>query len=405
MTNTEPLRVLMAAGVTRRREGGVAAVIYNLGAHLQSRGHSVSYLFYDDLMTSSESASRFRDLKFAYRLARHIQRDPKKYSVVNLHAPVGWLYGLTRKLSRSERLPPYVMTLHGLEERRIHVMTREAKKGRAWNFSLKNRLWHRVYHRPRFWLSIRTADAAHCFSRDVWTILQLKYDMDTEKVAYIRNGVEERFFTPRQYHDRKPVRLLYAGTWLDQRGIYYLRDALINLNKSFRDWTLTIAGAGVSAEELREFFGTSLHRQIVPLAVVPADGMPQVYSEHDVLVFPSLMEGLPCVLLEAMAGGLAVVTTDTCGMSDVVQNGVNGLSVRPADATSLKNALFQVCNSADLRQRIGSAAQHCMRAYDWVESAKQLEGLFRSVVEEWGANNRDAVSHAAQPDSVMERSR
>ncbi len=116
--------------------------------------------------------------------------------------------------------PPYVMTLHGLEERRVRVMSREARKGRAWNFSWKNRLWHSVYIFPRFRSAIRTADAAHTIARDTWNLLQLKYNLDAERTAYIPNGVEPRFFVPRQYDRSGPLKLLYAGTWLDQRGYF-----------------------------------------------------------------------------------------------------------------------------------------------------------------------------------------
>ncbi len=375
------LKILMAAGVPKRREGGVAAVIYNLGRELEKRGHHVSYLFYDDLMTPSESTGRFRDLKFAFRLARHIRQHRDEYSVVNLHAPIGLAYGIQRRLSRSGRNPPYVMTLHGLEERRIHVMSREVKKGRAWNFSMSNRLWHRLYHRPRFFLSIRTADAAHCFSRDVRTMLQLKYNLDSDKVAYIPNGVEERFFISRDYEERKPVRLLYAGTWLDQRGIFYMRDALIDLNSRFRDWTFTIAGAGVDSNELRAFFGDGLREQILPVPVVSAEQMPELYREHDIFVFPSLMEGLPSVLLEAMAGGMPVITTDTCGMSDVVEDEANGLLVPPANAKAIEESILRLARSASLRRELGQAGRQSVRKLSWEKSGRKLERALCDVIQ------------------------
>jgi glycosyltransferase involved in cell wall biosynthesis len=375
------MEILMAAGVPRRREGGVAANKYNQGREMEGLGHRVTYVFYEDLMTSSETAGRFRDLRFALRLARLLRKNREKYSVVNLHAPIGFAYGLFRRLLPAGRYPPYVMTLHGLEERRLHVMRREVRKGRAWNFSLANRVWHRVYHRPRFFLSIKTADLAHCYSRDVWTLLQLKYNLDSGQVAYIPNGVEERFFLRREYANRAPVRLLYAGTWLDQRGIFYLRDALGALNGQFSDWTLTIAGAGVDAERLKAFFGETLREQILVSPVIPADRMPELYAEHDIFVFPSLMEGLPSVLLEAMASGMPAITAETCGMVDVIQDGINGVLVPPADAPALESALLRLCQDADLRRRLGRAAQESMRHYTWETAAGKLERVFASALK------------------------
>lgn len=375
------MQILMAAGVPRRREGGVAAIIYNLGRELECLGHHVSYLFYEDLMTAPEIAGRFRDLRFAVRLERHVRKSPGKYSVVNFHAPVGFVYGVSRKLFRSNGSPLYVMTLHGLEERRIHVMSREVKKGRAWHFSPANRAWHRMYIQPRYFLSIKTADSAHCYSRDVWTLLQLKYNLDSEKVAYIPNGVEERFFSQHEYAERKPVRLLYAGTWLDQRGIFYLRDALDGLDSRFPDWTLTIAGAGMSAEVLKAFFGQAIADKILVTPVVPADEMPQLYRDHDIFVFPSLMEGLPSVLLEAMASGMPAITAETCGMVDVISDGWNGLLVPPANARELEEAILRLCDSSELRRQLGLAGQDSMRRYTWQKSGRRLEHLFISTVK------------------------
>lgn len=373
--------ILMAAGVPRRREGGVAAIIHNLGRELSNRGHAVTYLFYDDLLKKEEETGRFRNVRFAARLADHIRKNRRSYSIVNIHAPVGFAYGLLRLLSFSDDLPPYVMTLHGLEERRVHVMKREARKGRAWYFAAKNRLWHRVYHRSLFFLSIKTTDAAHCYSRDVWNILQLNYDLDSKAVAYIPNGVEGRFFTAREYKNATPIRMLYAGTWLDQRGIFYINEALQALNADFRDWTLTIAGPGVDSNSVMSFFSPRLRDQIKIVPTVAADCMPELYACHDILVFPSLLEGLPSVLLEAMASGMPVITCETCGMVDVVEDEFNGLLVPPADANALKSALLRLCRCRELRGRIGAAARETMRRYRWQRSAANLEDLFIRVLE------------------------
>jgi len=379
--------ILMAAGVSSRREGGVAALIYNYGRELQARGHNVSYVFSDDLLSPQEAAGRFRDLRFAWRLARHIRNNPRKFDVVNLHAPSGLFYGISRKLSRAKNAPaPCVMTLHGLEERRIYVMSREEKKGRAWHYSLGNRIWQRLYHMPRYYVCIKTADHAHCVSREVRIILELEYNLKTERVAYIPQGVGEQFFLDRSYEDRAVLRILYAGTWLDQRGIFYIRDALISLNQKCRDWTLTIAGSGATAEQLQQFFGDELRGQILVESIVPADRMPDLYFRHDVLLLPSLMEGLPSVILEAMASGMTVVTTDICGMPDVVEDGFNGVLLPPADAAAITTAIHQLCNDTNLRAKLGSAAQETMRRHTWQCSAAKLEQVFATAAKQDARN-------------------
>jgi glycosyltransferase involved in cell wall biosynthesis len=377
----------MSSCVPNRREGGVAAIIYNLSRELEGRGHSVRHLFQEDLIDYRRVPVRFAELFFSIRLGKYIARHRNEFDIVNLHAPVGFPYGLRRRFSRRSNYPPYVMTLHGLEERRMHVMSREVRKGRAWHYSWKNRLWQRFYNLPRFRLSIRTSNGAHAYSRDIWNLLQLKYNLDAERTAYIPNGVEPRFFVPRCYEDSGPLKLLYAGTWLDQRGIFYLRDALLCLAPQLPGLTMTFAGCGCPPELIHDFFGSQLASTVVVQPVVPSGNMHELYAAHDIFLFPSLMEGLPSVLLEAMASGMPVITAETCGMPDVVENDFNGLLVPPADAPAIEAAVLRLASDPALRQRLGQSAQEFMKRYTWERSAEALENLFRHVIALEGSNS------------------
>ena len=374
------MKVLIAAGVPRRREGGVAAIAYNLGRELECLGHEVTYTFLEDLIAPGSMRPRLQEIRFSYRLAQHIAANRGKFSIVNLHAPTGLVYGLYRKWAGRAGLPPYVMTLHGLEERRVRVMSREARKGRAWNFGWKNRLWHRFYHFPRFRWAIRTADGAHTFSRDVWNLLQLEYGLDPNRVAFIPNGVEGRFFIPREYRSDGRLRLLYAGTWLDQRGIFYIREALISIAPQLPGMTITFAGPGVPTEEVMRFFGNALAECVSVRPEVAAEDMPDLYAEHDVFLFPSLVEGQPSVILEAMASGMPVITTETCGMVDLVEHEFNGLLVPPANASALADAILRLGRSQELRENLGRAARGTMQRRTWERAGKQLESLFHHVI-------------------------
>jgi glycosyltransferase involved in cell wall biosynthesis len=375
-----PLRVLIAAPVSRRREGGSAIIAYHLGHGLEQRGHSVTYVFQEDLFGDDKISPRFGALSFSRRLDRYISRNRDKFSLVNLHAPSGLFYGMHRHWLGSRNLPPCVMTLHGLEERRIHVQTREAKKGRAWNFNFQNRLWHRFYTFPLYRWTIRNADGAHTYSRDVWNVLQLNYNLDSDRVAYIPNGVEARFFLSRRYDLSGPLKLLYAGTWLDQRGIFYIREALERLIPQLPGLTMSLVGCACPPETIKDFFGPKLAPAIFVQPVIPSSEMHELFSAHDIFLFPSLMEGLPSVLLEAMASGMPVITTETCGMPDVVEDDFNGLLIPPAAARAIEESVLRLAGSPALRQRLGQAAQQTMTRYTWERSALLLEKFFRHVI-------------------------
>ena len=97
----QSLNILMGSGVAKRREGGVAGVIYNLGRELERMGHHVTYIFQEDLVEPGSVPQRFNELIFSLRLGRYIAENKKKFSIVNLHAPTGFPYGLRRRWQRA----------------------------------------------------------------------------------------------------------------------------------------------------------------------------------------------------------------------------------------------------------------------------------------------------------------
>lgn len=374
------MRIVIAAAVSRQPEGGVANVVYNTVEGLRRRGHQVSCLFMEDVLPAPRFNPRFLSVHFAIRLARILWKRRNEFDVAEIHAPNGFVYGLTRRFFRSAGLPPYVMMLHGIEERRIHAMSREAKKGRAWYFRWKNRVWQRIYHMPLYRAAIMTADQAVVINWETWSVLQLKYNREIGKVWYIPNAVECHYFSEREYPAGDALRLLFVGSWLDHKGVYYLRDGFEALAKRIPQLRLTIAGCSVGADAVKEFFPLAVRDQLDVLPFVPRKDMPALYARHDIFVFPSLFEGLPIVLLEAMAAGMPVVTTETCGMKDIVQNDYNGLLLKPADTEAFVAATDKLIHSPELRCRLGRAARETMERHTWKQVAAQLECVFQAAV-------------------------
>jgi glycosyltransferase involved in cell wall biosynthesis len=384
------LRILIATGVPRQREAGAAAVVLNHQRELVKFGHEVDCWYLDDVLANRKSG-RFEGLSFASAIAKRILRERKSYDVVNLHAPYGCIYGIWKKLLRPAGAPPYVMTMQGSEERYVFVMRREDKKGRAFHFNWKNRLWHRLYHQVMFDYSIRTADGGAVANREAWSCAELKFGRDPGCIRYVPNGVEEKFFVERQYFPQPATRLLYVGTWLDRKGVYYLADAFQSIARNVPGVSLTLAGCLGPVEQVKGFFAPEVREQIRVIPSVSREEMPGLYASHDILVFPSLMEGMPLTVLEAMATGLPVVTTETPGMVELVEDGFNGLLVQPADAAELAFAVERLCNSSELRMQLGQAAQNTMRGYTWEIVTRKLEHILLIASGKSRGSNQESV--------------
>jgi len=370
------MRVLMIAGVAGKAEAGAAGVVFNIVKELRNLGHTVKPVFFEDLLVKQRWPARFRTIEFAHAVARYVGKVKNDHDIVNIYAPFGFLYGFARRRRGSQAGPPYVMTMHGIEERRNYAMGEEAKKGRADYFRWRNRVWQNSYHMRTYRWSIKTADQCIVTNREALLVLQLDYKLPPDRVWFSANGVGEEFFHRRSLSDSPALKLLFVGTWIDHKGIYSLVEAFGELLALFPAVQLTIAGCAEPRESVLRYFPPAARAAIRVEPFVARSAMPGLYAEHDIFVLPSLVEGMPLVLLEAMASGLAVVTTESSGMTDLVEDGHDGLLTIPGDAHSLAAAIGCLCRDAQLRHNLGCAAQEKMKRFTWRRSALRHEAVF-----------------------------
>ena len=106
-------------------------------------------------------------------------------------------------------------------------------------------------------------------------------------------------------------------------------------------------------------------------------------------------EGFSNTILEAMAAGLACVSTHSVGVSDCLRDEENGLLVQPGDVPALAHALGRVIEDADLRQRLANAGlAECRRVYSWTAVGRQIMAVYGRVVHERAHTDfADALPH------------
>ena len=389
----------MISGVAGRAEAGVAGIVYNLTKELGGLGHSVKPMFLEDLLPEQKWPNRFRTVEFAKRIAQYVHENSKEFDIVNIHAPFGFWYGAQRRRRGRQAGPPYVMTMHGLEERRNYAMGREADKGRADYFRWKNRVWQHLYHMPTYRWSFKTADQCIVTNREALLFLELHYNLPPDKVCLVPNGVGPEFFHVRSYTGGIATKLLFVGTWIDHKGIYYLAEALEKVLRVIPEARLTIAGCQEPEEKVRRCFPQAAQAALEVWPFVARAEISSLYAEHEIFILPSLMEGMPLVLLEAMASGMPVVTTESSGMTDLVEDSHDGLFVIPGNTESLTAAIVRLCRDPELRLRLGSAAQEKMKRYTWKQSALRTEAVFNRAMGISSETSAGGLgSKASQPD-------
>ncbi|GJD47604.1 Glycogen synthase [Methylobacterium crusticola] len=179
-----------------------------------------------------------------------------------------------------------------------------------------------------------------------------------------------------------PVRLFYHGRVDRRKGVLDLLDALDLLRGRGTPYVATISGIGPDVEPARaRAAALGLGEDRVRFTgYADYDAVPPLYAGGDVFVSPTYAEGFSNTILEAMAAGLAVVSTHSVGVSDCLRDGENGLLVQPGDVPALAEALHRVVGDRPLRARLAAAAlEECRRVYSWSAVGRQIMDVYAAV--------------------------
>jgi glycosyltransferase involved in cell wall biosynthesis len=152
------------------------------------------------------------------------------------------------------------------------------------------------------------------------------------------------------------VRILFLGRIGPRKGVPQLIEALSGLPHEVA-WSAVIAGDGDLSESQAQITALGLSERVtLPGWVGPAD-VEVLFARSDILVLPSFDENLPMSVIEAMAAGLAVVTTPVGATEDIIAHGETGLLVPPGEVPPLREAIARLVADPELRFRLGEAAR------------------------------------------------
>lgn len=178
------------------------------------------------------------------------------------------------------------------------------------------------------------------------------YDLRS-KIMYIPNGVNPKIFKPAI--SNKPLAtssVLFVGRLEPQKNVLTLIEAISKLKQPIK---LVIVGDGSLRQAAIDLarrlqVNLKLHRRL------PHDQLPKIYRQASIFVLPSVKEGSPKVLLEAMSSGLPCIASDIAEHQEIINNHRNGILVKPT-VENLNKTLNKLLTNGQLQKRLGSAAR------------------------------------------------
>lgn len=198
------------------------------------------------------------------------------------------------------------------------------------------------------------------------------------KFHVVHCGVDVAAFSGRPRPVCGPLHVLAIGRLTPIKGYRVLLGALQSLAAQGLTWDLRMAGDGperASLEALAARLG--IRDRVEFLGPLAPAGIRDELQRAGVLVVSSFMEGIPVVLMEAMAAGVPVISTRVGGVSELVEDGITGRLVSPGSETALASALGEVWeDSAAAERRTTAARARIQDGFEIRSSARQMRALF-----------------------------
>ncbi len=215
-------------------------------------------------------------------------------------------------------------------------------------------------------------------------IMRASAPRDWAKVQVLPLGVDPQDFAPRPRADHsagEPFRIVSVGRLAPAKAYHLLIAAVARLVEKGRKVDLTIVGDGPERQSLEEAIAQRKLDGIARLAgPCNHDHVVDFYTRADAFALASFAEGVPVVLMEAMAMEIPCVATWIAGVPELIRNGIDGLLVPPADAEALAGALEKLMDDPALGAVLGASAhRRVLDLYNLERNSARLGDTFLRV--------------------------
>ena len=198
-------------------------------------------------------------------------------------------------------------------------------------------------------------------------------------IEVITNGVDTEKFKPVKRNDSNSLKLITVGRLSETKRVDILIDAVERIKNEGIDVHFTIVGDGQQRNSLeQQIVNKKLPDMIKITGFVKADDMPQYYSRSDLYVSATMQEGMSNAMLEAMASGLPIVTTQCEGVDELI--GDNGVIIEQATGSSMAEAIMGVVENDGRYEKMSVAARKKAEQFNWSNVAERYMECYHNVI-------------------------
>jgi len=355
--------------------GGVEVFNHNFSKELANRGNNVYILTtckYDwtdkniSLVKLGKKILLHPTFSICFHIFLKLIEFRKKIDVVHVpytsNSPLAYPMVLAKKLFG---IPPYVILIHG-----------------GGMYPWKPKIIHKLF--------FQYADAVIAISEIIRREYEKRCGKRIEVIAPLipfRESKKSKEKLRIKYgFDGQETVVLFLGTIKKIKGGDILLDAFSSLGKEYlgrNNLKLIYVGDGpMKSTLMKRVREKGFNKYVKFFGSIPYEKIPDMYKMVDIYVIPSLFEGTPISLLEAMFNGLSIIGTDTNGINNIICNGRNGLLFKKGDIGDLKEKIKNLVEDKELRIRLGnSGKKDYFKTCNFNDAVSEHIKLYRNITE------------------------
>jgi glycosyltransferase involved in cell wall biosynthesis len=323
----------------------------------------------------------FYNARFQYECLKHVPRILKEEQIDLIHSHTAHMPDLLLMLRKIDI--PIVTTVHttiksqrvGTKFSQRNFSDLERSEKATYILYPALRLAEEIYYRrkrfyisPSNWMKEWLNDTFH-INENV-SVVPNSVDI-SDYNSYKDDPIESKLLQEK-LADKKII--LYVGRLLAMKGVDILMEAIPNVLKRIgkNSVVFVFVGPGGSIRYLNMAKSMKVESSCIFAGAMSREGVIQLMKNAELLVAPSFIENAPYTILESMACGLPVIASNVGGISEIVENGYNGILVEPNSSTAIANSIIKLLEDNSLQRLMGERAMEAIKAkFSWSVNLKK----------------------------------
>lgn len=351
--------------------GGYGLHVFEMSKQQAKMGHEVVvYTAKTNSEPENEWLDGFRVVRFrplikifgnsiTFSMFNKLIQNKNRFDIIHAHSHLFFstnLCALVKIIGSS----PLVLTSHGLN----------SQTAPDW--------FQKMYNATGAKWTFKYADKIICYTKEEQKEI-MSLGLSRNKIAVIHNGINTDFFTPKE-NGKNNNSLLWIGRFTPKKGCEYLIDAFKLLKIRYPHLKLLMVGRGPNRDRIiKKIKENNMTDSITIKDFIPNNEIQKVYRESDVFVLPSLEEGVPRTILEAMACSVPIVCSNLPQLVNIVED--CGFLVPKGDPKAIAEKVSEILSQKKVAKELGeNGRKKVIENYSWKDTVEKTIELYEELI-------------------------